>query len=149
MDYKNTPADLTINKTVRISASPAKVWHALTEPEIMKKWMAETDIDIVTEWKVGYPITIRGHWYETYLENNGTVLKFEPLRQLQYSHLSSLSELANKIENHSVIGFELTPTENQTILMLTVNNFPTETIYKHLALYWNVTLEILKDVAEQ
>jgi uncharacterized protein YndB with AHSA1/START domain len=138
-----------VNKTIVINAVPSKVWDVLTDPELMKQWMSETPIDIITDWQVGNPITIGGAWYKTRFENKGTVLQFEPERILQYSHLSSLSRLPDKIESYSIICFKLTPTENQTTLTLTLSNFPTEIIYKHLVFYWNVTLEILKKQVEQ
>ena len=138
-----------VNKTIIINAVPSKVWDALTNPGLMKQWMSETPIDIITDWQVGNQITIGGAWYKTRFENKGTVLQFESERILQYSHLSSLSRLPDKIESYSLIGFKLTPTENQTALTLTLSNFPTEIIYKHLVFYWNVTLEILKKQVEQ
>ena len=110
--------------------------------------MSETEINVITEWKVGNPIIIRGSLHRIKFENRGTVLQLEPEKILQYSHLSSLSRLPDKPENYSIIEFRLVPVKNQTTLTLTVNNFPTETIYKHLAFYWSVTLEILKWMSE-
>ena len=37
---------------------------------------------------------------------------------------------------------------NITELTLTLSNFTTETIYKHLNFYWNTTLEVLKNFIE-
>ena len=139
----------TVNKTITIDAPASKVWDTLTSPERMQQWMAETEIDIITDWKVGHPFVIRGNLHGINFENTGTVLQFEPEQILQYSHLSSLSRLPDKPENYSVVEFRLAPVENQTALTLSVNNFPTESIYKHLAFYWNVTLEILKRLIEQ
>ena len=139
----------TVNKTITIDAPASKVWDTLTSPERMQQWMAETEIDISTDWKVGHPFVIRGNLHGINFENTGTVLQFEPEQILQYSHLSSLSRLPDKPENYSVVEFRLAPVENQTALTLSVNNFPTESIYKHLAFYWNVTLEILKRMIEQ
>lgn len=139
-----------MNKTVIINAIPSTVWEFLTNPQLMKKWMFDTEIDIITDWKVGNPITIRvDDWYKTHLENNGTILAFEPNKRLSYSHLSSLSKLPNNIENYSIIDFSLTTKKDQTALTITLSNFPTETIYKHLAFYWSVTIELLKNVIEQ
>ncbi|MDN5287230.1 MAG: ATPase [Mucilaginibacter sp.] len=149
MTDKEIPLNPIIDKTIIINALPSKVWDALTNPELMKQWMSETPIDIITDWKVGNSITIGGAWYKTRFENKGMILQFESERHLQYNHLSSLSRLPDKIENYSIIGFKLTPKENQTALTLTLSNFPTEIIYKHLAFYWNVTLEILKKQVEQ
>ena len=137
-----------VTKTVNIDAPASKVWEALTNPELMKKWMFEAEIHIITDWKVGTPIVIRGHMNGKDFENNGIVLQFEPEKILQYSHLSSLSRLPDKPENYSLLEFRLAPMENRTILTLTLSNFPTESIYKHLVFYWNVTLEILKRIIE-
>ncbi|MFC6102457.1 SRPBCC family protein [Olivibacter domesticus] len=148
MDEKNLLQRM-VNKTVIINASSSKVWEFLTDIKLMKKWMFETEIDIITDWKVGSPITIRVDWYKTQLENKGIILAFKPNKHLKYSHLSSLSRLPNTIENYSIIDFSLTEEENQTALTITLSNFPTETIYKHLAFYWNITLELLKKLIEQ
>ena len=137
-----------MTKTVTIAAPASRVWQALTDPEIMKKWMFDTEIHIITDWQVGGPIVIRGNFNGKDFENNGTVLRFEPEELLQYSHLSSSSRLPDLPKNHSVLEFKLAPSENQTSLTLTLSNFPTESIYKHLAFYWNVTLEVLKRLIE-
>ena len=148
-DLDPSPTNRKIfTKTIQINAPTSKVWDALTNPEFMKKWMAETEIDILTEWKVGTPMVIRGCLHGINFENTGTVLQFEPENVLQYSHLSSLSRLPDEPESYSVLDFRLTSIKNQTTLTLTVSDFPTETIYKHLAFYWNVTLEILKKMIE-
>ena len=111
--------------------------------------MSETEIDILTDWRVGNPMMIRGILHRVKFENKGTVLQFEPEKILQYTHLSSLSRLPDKPENYTVLEFRLTPFNNQTKLVFTARNFPTESIYKHFAFYWNVTLEILKRMIEK
>ncbi len=143
------PGNHTFTKTVLVNATPSKVWDALTRPEQMKQWMSETELDIVTDWRVGGPITISGPWYKTGFENSGRVLQFEPEKSLQYSHLSSLSRLPDAVENYSLTGFTLVPEDDQTLVTVTLSNFPTETIYKHLAFYWNVAIELLKRFAER
>ena len=140
----------TMNKTVTINASTAQVWHVLTTPDLMKKWMlTDVEIEIITDWKVGSPMSIRGNMNGKDFENTGQVLQFEPERILQYSHLSSLSRLPDVPESYSIIEFKLTPLEDQTTLVFTLSNFPTESIYKHLTFYWNVTLEVLKRMVEK
>ena len=147
--YLSPTNDKLATKTININASTSKVWEALTNPDLMKKWMSETEINIITDWKVGSPIVIHGSLHGIKFKNNGTVLQFESEKILRYNHLSSLSRLPDKLENYSVVEFGLTPIENQTTLTLTLSNFPTENIYKHLAFYWNVTLEILKRLVEK
>lgn len=132
-----------------INAPAGRVWAALTEPALMNKWMAETPLDIITDWQSGSPIAIRGQMYKKPFENSGTVLAFEPEQHLSYTHLSSLSKLPDAYESHSILDFRLSPNGDKTSVTLTVTNFPTDTIYKHLAFYWNVALEMMKRSAEQ
>lgn len=139
----------TIHKTVHIHAPASKIWQALTDPSMMKKWIGETEITIVTDWQVGSPIAMRGKLHGVRFENRGTVLQYEHEKILQYTHLSSISRLPDQPESYSILEFRLTPLEDQTSLTLMITNFPTETIYKHLAFYWNVTLEIIKKMVEQ
>ena len=110
--------------------------------------MSETPIEIITDWQIGSSFTIKGTLYKKQFQNNGTVLLFEPESLLRYTHLSSLSRLPDSAENYTVFDFRLTQSQGSTSLTLTINNFPTETIYKHLAFYWNVTLELLKRFIE-
>ncbi len=139
----------TFSKTIQINAPVSTVWNALIDPTIMKKWMAETDIDILTDWQVGSPFTIRGSLHGIKFENRGTVLQFDPEKLLCYSHLSTISRLPDAPESYSALAFELVPLEDQTVLTVTVRHFATETIYKHMAFYWNVTPGILKKLIEQ
>lgn len=139
-----------IDKTIIIKAPPSAVWHTLTNPGLMKQWMAEPEmaLEIITDWKVGSPIVIKG-FHHIKFENKGTVLQFEPDSVLQYNYLSSLSRLPDKPENYSIIGFGLAPLKNQTSLTLTISNFPTETIFKHIDFYWSTTIEIMKKLIEK
>jgi len=151
MDSETLPIDSKkFNKAVTINASTSQVWHILTTPELMRKWMISDDIEIniSTDWKVGSPMVIRGNMNGKDFENNGTVLQFEPEKTLEYSHLSSTSRLPDQPKSYSIIEFRLQPMEDLTTLTLKVSNFPTESIYKHLAFYWNVTLEVLKRMIE-
>ncbi len=111
--------------------------------------MSENEIEIITTWKVGSPIIIRGKLSEKAFENKGMVLQFKTNEVLQYSHLSSLSKLPSNPQSYSLIEFRLLPIRKQTELTVTVTNFPTEVIYKHLAFYWNVTPSILKKQIEE
>lgn len=137
-------------KTVLIQASPATVWKALTEPEQMKLWMGEPEMNLSvhTSWQVGSPFTISG-FHHARFENRGTVLQFEPHHILSYTHLSSLSRLPDVPESYTRFTFVLAPALQQTQLTLTIDNFPTETIYQHLAFYWRTTVEKIRLFAEQ
>lgn len=151
-DLVTTPLDdKRITKTITINASPATVWAALTEPALMQKWMVEreSEIEIRTDWQIGQPLIIRGHLHRIKFETKGLVLQFQPEHLLQYTHWASISRLPDEPANYTVIEFRLTPVAAQTSLTVTLWNFPTETIYKHLAFYWPVALTVLKKLVEQ
>lgn len=140
---------MIIENNVSINADPSTVWEYLTRPELMKKWMGEPamEIDIQTDWTVGKAIIIKG-FHHLPFENKGIVLQFESGRLLQYSHLSSLSRLPDIIENYAVFTFNLQPEQEATLLTIKIENFPTETIFKHLNLYWRTTAVIIKNMVE-
>lgn len=145
-----TSGEKSFSKTIDINTSSAQLWEVLTKPSLMKRWVSDSETDILTDWKIGGPITIlvQADSYKDYFESKGTVLQFEPEHVLQYSHLSSLSRLPEHIRNYTVITFTLIPGNGKTSLNLTLTNFPTETIYQHLAFYWGITLEIIKKSIE-
>jgi uncharacterized protein YndB with AHSA1/START domain len=134
-----------IEQTILIQAPPFTVWDTLTNPNLMKQWMGEPamEIEVITDWQVGHPIVIQGFHHRKF-ENRGTVWQFEPTRVLQYDYVSSISALADKPENHTLLEFRLTPVNNQTVLTLTISNFPTESIFKHVHFYWKTTMDLLK-----
>jgi uncharacterized protein YndB with AHSA1/START domain len=138
-----------IENTIIIAAAPAIVWRFLTVPELMKQWMGdkEMEIRITTDWKVGNPILISG-FHNARFENRGTVLAYEEPITLSYTHLSSLSRLPDLNENYSVIKFVLKKIDLHTQLTVRLENFPTESIYKHLDFYWKGTLGLLKAFIE-
>ena len=81
--------------------------------------------------------------------NDGTVLRFEPERLLAWSHRSSLSKLPDEPASYTELEFALSPAGAGTSLVFTARNFPTESVYRHLALYWRGTMHVIKRVAER
>jgi uncharacterized protein YndB with AHSA1/START domain len=148
---KNTKDTMNkkVEKTISINAFPSQVWEYLTDPCLMKKWMGEPEmnIEVNTDWVVGNPILIKG-FHHIKFENKGTVLQFDPHKIVQYSHLSSISRLPDTTENYTIITFRLTPNESQTLLTIKIENFPTESIYKHLDFYWHGTTALIKKQIE-
>lgn len=135
--------------TTIIHANPTRVWTILTKPEFMVQWLGEPEMEIKieTDWKVNFPIVIRG-FHHVKFENKGHVLEFDKEKRLRYTHLSSVSRLPDKIENYSILDFTLERTNESTSLTLDVQNFPTESIRKHLEFYWRPTILLIKNVAE-
>jgi len=148
MANSDTSFDQIITHTIVINSDPVDVWRALTEPQLMNQWMFESELEIITDWKIGSPIIIKGSLEFSDFENKGILLKYEPKRILQYSHLSSLSALPDQFKSYTIIEFRLTPENGQTNLTLTLSNFPTRAIYHHFAFYWIITLDILRKFCE-
>ncbi|GAA4464613.1 SRPBCC family protein [Nemorincola caseinilytica] len=138
-----------ITKTITIAAPAGRVWQALTVPAQMQQWMSQTPIEIETDWREGSPISIRGPWYKTHFENMGRVVAFRPGQRLCYTHLSSLSHLADEPGSYTAIDLVLTEGKDGTELLLTLSNFATEAIYRHVNYYWMVSLAMLKRYVEE
>ncbi|MEJ2905810.1 SRPBCC family protein [Pedobacter panaciterrae] len=139
-----------IENTITINASPAIVWGTLTQPMLMRQWMGEPEmeIEVHTDWQINGPILISG-FHHIKFENKGIVLQYDINSVLEYSHFSSVSRLVDIPQNYSILRFTLTPIENQTILTLAIENFPTETIFKHLEFYWRTTIMLIKEFIEK
>lgn len=139
-----------IRKQIIIAAPRPAVWDALTNPDSIRQWMGapEMRIEVITDWKAGEPILITG-FHHVAFENKGAILQFDPEKALRYTHLSSVSRLPDEPASYSVIGFELASVATGTSVTLTVDNFPTEVIFRHLDFYWRTTMELLRKFVEQ
>lgn len=139
-----------IEKTVVIAAPPGAVWEALTDPAAMRAWMGEPEmaLDVATDWRPGSPIVISGVHHGPF-RNHGIVLDAVPGALLRYTHLSSVSGLADVPAHYSVITFVLDAVDGGTAVRLTVEGFATDTIYRHLNLYWRGTLDVFKAFVER
>jgi uncharacterized protein YndB with AHSA1/START domain len=141
----------SVNKKITIDAPASVVWQYLTTPELIKLWMLDPDMEmnISTNWQVGSPIQMKGKLHTIPFENNGTILTYEKDKVLEYTHLSSLSQLSDNPENFCTLKFILTPTRKATTLTLIITNFPTYSIFTHMDFYWRATMEVLKKQVEQ
>jgi uncharacterized protein YndB with AHSA1/START domain len=141
---------MNFSSSVLINSTVPVVWEMLTDPKMMSLWMGEPEmqIEIETNWKLNSPIVIRGYHHVRF-ENRGLVIKFEKGKRLCYTHLSSLSRLPDVPENYSKLLFALTTGSEATELTVTIENFPTESIRKHLEFYWRGTLARIKAAVEK
>jgi uncharacterized protein YndB with AHSA1/START domain len=74
---------------ISIHAPVAKVWEALTKPELIKQYLFGTEV--TTDWQVGCPITYKGEWKGKAYKDKGEVLQIEPEKLLVSTFWSSLS----------------------------------------------------------
>ncbi len=130
-----------------INATPAKVWNALTNPEVIKQYMFGTNI--ISDWKEGSPIRWKGEWQGKPYEDKGTILALEKERLVQYTHFSPLSGLADVPENYHTITVELAGEGSKTRVSLAQDNNDTEQDREHSEQNWQMMLESLKKLLEE
>jgi len=149
MDRKsNMEPDKTISKTINITATPAKIWNALTNPELIKLWMSDAELEIISGWVIGSPIILKTNLNGKH-EFKGKILQMEPGKIFQYSSWSKISRLPDIPENYSLIEFRLTPMENQTSLSVTHSNLIAKAAVEHSNYYWNIALELIRRLVER
>ncbi|MBA4849237.1 SRPBCC domain-containing protein [Emticicia sp. BO119] len=136
--------------SITINSNPTKVWQTLTDIEIIPQWLDDPgmEIEVLTNWQVNTPIIIKG-FHHVKFENKGLVLAFDKERKLSFTHLSSVSKLPDIPESYSMLTFILEPIDNTTKMILNIENFPTESIRKHLEFYWRTTLFTIKNTVEK
>jgi uncharacterized protein YndB with AHSA1/START domain len=137
-----------IHESISIEAPAAKVWDALTHPELIPQWISDLEVQVLSDWETGSSITFHGvHDGHPYTDH-GTILQFEPYSLFEYNYLSSFSKLTDEPGNYAVISFQLREDRGHTILDITVTNCVTDAIFQHLRFYWSITPSILKRFAE-
>ncbi|MGH3667350.1 MAG: SRPBCC domain-containing protein [Acidimicrobiia bacterium] len=69
-----------------ISATPAQVWTALTDPEQIQKYMFGTHVE--TDWRRGSQIVWKGEYEGRAYEDKGEIVEIEPERRLTVIHFN-------------------------------------------------------------
>jgi uncharacterized protein YndB with AHSA1/START domain len=132
---------------ISIHAPAAKVWDALTKPELIKQYLFGTEV--TTDWQVGSPITYKGEWKGKAYKDKGKVLQIEPEKLLVSTFWSSLSGLPDVPENYKTVTYKLSSKGGITRLTLTQDNNETEEEANHSKANWNMVLGKLKELLEQ
>jgi uncharacterized protein YndB with AHSA1/START domain len=138
---------LIAETSIVINAPIAKVWDALTRPEIIKRYMFGTKV--VTDWKVGSPISWQGEWEGKPYEDKGTIQKLEQNRLLQFSHFSPLAGAPDVPENYHTVTISLEGADEGTRASLSQDNNTTEDDREHSQQNWAMMLQGLKKVLEE
>jgi uncharacterized protein YndB with AHSA1/START domain len=130
--------------TTIIDASPARVWKALTDPSEIKEYFFGTEA--VSDWKKGSSIKFRGEWEGTSYEDKGTILEMIPERKLVYNYWSSMGNTEDIPENYANITYNLSPSENGTLLEIIQDGIADEAKKDHSETNWQMILDNLKTV---
>jgi uncharacterized protein YndB with AHSA1/START domain len=131
---------------VRINAPAARVWEALTKPELIKQYLFGTEV--ATDWQVGSRITYRSVWQGKAYEDKGEVLRVEPEKLLVSTFWSSFSGLPDAPENYKTVMYELSAEGGTTRLAVTQDNNSSQAEADHSEQNWRLVLGKLKELVE-
>jgi uncharacterized protein YndB with AHSA1/START domain len=132
---------------VIINAPAAKVWEALTNPELIKQYLFGTEA--ASDWRVGSPITYKGIWEGKAYEDRGTVLEVIPEKLLVCTYWSSFSGKPDAPENYQKITYGLLEKDGQTTLAIAQENNPSLKSKEHSEANWNMVLGKMKEILEK
>ena len=136
-----------VSLSIAIEAPVARVWDALTRPELVRQYLFGTEM--TADWRVGGAITYRGEWKGAAYEDKGTVMIWEPQRLLVTSYYSPLSGLEDRPENYQTVSWKLSATDRGTTLTLTQDNNPIAESAEHAGKKWDTVLTGLKRLLEK
>jgi uncharacterized protein YndB with AHSA1/START domain len=136
----------TVTATVEISASPGQVWHALTEPDLIREFFFGTQVD--TTWEPGSPITWKGEYDGKKYEDKGEVLEVVPEERLVVTHFSPLSGQEDRPENYHRVEYDLADEGDTTKVTLEQDNAPAESV-EEFRTTWQTMLDNLKELVER
>jgi uncharacterized protein YndB with AHSA1/START domain len=140
-------ANLIAKASTNIAAPAARVWDALTNPEVIKQYFFGTKA--VSDWKEGSTLEFRGEWEGKPYLDKGIILKSEPEKMFQYTYLSSFSNLPDLPENYANITYELHEEDGETTLIVKQENIANEQARKHSEQNWGYVLQSLKELLEK
>ena len=138
---------LTARKSITIQVPVAKVWEALTQPEMIKQYLFGTEA--ISDWNVGSSITYKGMWEGKSYEDKGKILQLIPERLFQSTYWSSMGGFEDKPENYSTVTYELEAKDNSTQLTVSQDNISTEKDREHSERNWGMVLETMKKLLEK
>ena len=101
---------------VTINAPIAKVWEALTQPELVKKWQMGSDL--LTDWKVGSEIRFKNEWEGQVFEQWGKILEFTPYEIIKYTLFAPTPDLEDRPENYFTMSYVLSQNIDSVHLLI-------------------------------
>jgi uncharacterized protein YndB with AHSA1/START domain len=139
-------ANIVATAETDISASPVRVWSALTDPAQIKRYMFGSQVE--TDWKPGSAITWNGEYQGTTYQDKGEVIEVEPQRRLVVTHFSPMSGQPDVPENYHTLTYVLEPRGEGTHLSLSQDNNASEEEAAHSRDNWAAMLSALKTVVD-
>jgi DNA-binding transcriptional ArsR family regulator/uncharacterized protein YndB with AHSA1/START domain len=141
-----------------ISATPERLWQALTEPAFTKRYW---DTTFTTEWTAGSPMTWDNHGV-VLTDPEQVVVESDPFRRLAYTWHSFTPELAERFgwdagflatmaaEPRSTVTFDIEPAGDRVVKLTVVHDgfAPGSTIAEMVSGGWPNVIASLKTLLE-
>lgn len=145
------PSHLIVKKTITIHAPSAKVWDAITNPELVKLYMFNSDV--VCDWQVGSDIVFKGQVKgKEIIFVKGHIVRLEPGHLLEYTCFGPDSGLPDIPANYTKVVYTLIPEREDTLVTVTQGDFALigdgEKRFADATKGWDYALDGLKNVAE-
>ena len=135
----------TVTASVEISASPAQVWHAITDPDLISQYFFGTKDE--TTWEPGSPITWSGEYDGKSYQDKGEVLEVEPEERLVVTHFSPMTGQDDVPENYHRVSYRLEDEGERTRVTLEQDNTPDGSVDEFRS-NWETVLGNLKELVE-
>jgi uncharacterized protein YndB with AHSA1/START domain len=130
-----------------ISASPAQVWAALTDPEAISAFMFGSKVE--TDWQVGSSITWAGEYDGRSYEDKGELLEVDEPSRLRMTHYSPMSGQPDEPESYHQLDYRLEPSEAGTRLTLDQDGNDSEEQAEQFTANWQTMLDQVKEYVEE
>ena len=104
--------NLYCEHSIIIDATPARIWHVLTDPDKIRVYMFGSEVD--TNWNPGSAVTFSRKWDGLLFVDKGKILEYEPEKILKFSYWSSQEGYEDIPENYSVITYTIRRKEDIT-----------------------------------
>ncbi len=116
---------LTVTNTITIQATAARVWDALTNPEMTKKYMF--GCAALSDWKPGSPLVWKGKFNGLEMVAvKGEVKEIEPGKSLVYTTIDPNNPAVPDLpENYLTVTYDLSEQNGHTLLTVSQGDYST------------------------
>lgn len=113
---------LVVKNQIVITASAAKVWDALVNPEQTKKYMF--GCETVSNWKKGSELLWKGNYEgKEMIFVKGTIEEINPGKKLIYTTIDPNSSIDDVSENYLHVTYDLKEENGKTLLTVTQGDY--------------------------
>lgn len=138
--------ELLITLNIEINANKDKVWDILINPDKIRTYLFGTTVS--SDWRSGSDIIFQGEYQGCSYQDKGKILEVKKEELLEYTYWSSLSGLEDKLQNYSLIIYELEKEKEKTKFTLTQIGFVNKEAQQHSYTNWKTILDRVKQIAE-